>query len=139
MLLRIQVLRIEAMHLQARAALASAVGQESRQRLQMAERLAGKISKEHMLWAEPLACLIRAGVAYRRAQQDSAITYLSDAIDRFEMSDMRLYSAAAKYYLAKMISGNRAEQFALEAEDFMNDQKIKNPASLIRMLAPGFD
>lgn len=139
MLLRIQVLRIEAMNLQARAALASAYGDEARQRLQIAESLARRIAKEHMPWAEPLASLIRAAVANRRNEADASITYLSDAIDRFELSDMHLHTAAAKQRLAALIGGDRGRQLAAEADALMSEQKIRNATSLTRMLAPGFD
>ena len=61
MLLRFQVLRIEAMHLRARAALASA-RLAAHERLQLAEKLARQIEQEKMPWAMPFVswCAERA-------------------------------------------------------------------------------
>ena len=137
MLLRIQVLRIEAMHLQARAALATA--KKRRDRLNVAENMARRIAKERMPWSAPIVSLIRAGVAHQREQVTSATAYLSDAVERFELSDMHLHSAVAKRRQGEVFGGERGAQLIAEADNWMEEQKIKNPAQLTRVLAPGFD
>lgn len=140
MLLRIQVLRIEAMHLRARTALASMQpGSVNRRRMQQAEGLARQIAREHMTWATPLASLIKAGVANRRNDIAATTAYLSDAVERLELAEMHLYAAAARRRLGEVFGGERGAQLIAEADGWMNGQKIKNPVSMTRMLVPGFD
>src|SRR5262249_23933014 len=62
MLLRVQMVRIEAHQLRARAALATARGPEQRRRLEIAEACATRIAKEAMGWSTPMADLLRAAV-----------------------------------------------------------------------------
>jgi tetratricopeptide (TPR) repeat protein len=141
MLLRLQILRIEAMHLKARAALASARDNpaRARQRLQVAESIARRISKERMPWATPLANLLYAGVAYQRNDLAEANANLSEALNGFEVADMHLYAAATRRRLGEVMGGQRGEHLVEEAARWMRSQKIRNPAALTRMLVPGFD
>src|SRR5260370_33912834 len=73
MLLRFQVLRLEAMHLRARLALASPPRSETQRRLRITEDLSQKLAKEKMAWSDPLAALLRAGVANKRADDSKAL------------------------------------------------------------------
>jgi eukaryotic-like serine/threonine-protein kinase len=137
MLLRIQVLRIEAMQLQARAALATA--RRRNHRLQVAKRMARQIANEHMRWADPFVCLVRAGIEHQRGETAKAVTQLTEAVAAFDLADMHLYAAAARRRLAEELGGDRGRQLRDDADAWMLDQKIKNPALMTRMLAPGFD
>jgi len=139
MLLRIQTVRVECRHLRARTAIASAAGSQREQRLQIAENMARKISKEQVLWADPLAVLIRGGIAGSRGDKASAITYLSQAVEGFEMADMALYAAASRRRLGEAIADERGLQLITEADAWMTAQRIKNPERMTQMLAPGFD
>jgi hypothetical protein len=56
----------------------------------------------------------------------------------FERADMRLYAAAARHRLGNLLGGERGQQLVAEAEAWMTEQRIKNPAAMTRMLAPGF-
>ncbi len=81
MLFRIQILRIDAMHLQARAAVASAAGsKEKAYRLRIAERLAQQIAKERIAWSLPFVTVIRAAVAWQRGEAANATGLLTEAV-----------------------------------------------------------
>ena len=68
LLMRVQVLRLEALFLRARARLAAAAQSPQNDRLAvMAEADAKKIEAEHMVWSDPLAHLVRSGVAHVQA------------------------------------------------------------------------
>ncbi len=129
------------MHLQARAALASAAldKDDAPERLRVAETMAGRISKEGMRWADPLASLIRAGIAHNRNEPGTARSYLSDAIDGFDLADMHLYAAAARRRLGEMIGGERGKELKTEADSWMRRQTVLDVERMTRMLAPGFD
>jgi hypothetical protein len=141
MLLRIQILRIEAMHLKARAALASIRENpaQASQRLKIAANIARRISKEQMAWATPLATLLRAGIAYQRNDLSEATANLSEALNGLEIGDMHLYAAATRRRLGEVMGGERGERLVEEADRWMRSQKIRNPVSMSRMLVPGFE
>jgi serine/threonine protein kinase/tetratricopeptide (TPR) repeat protein len=138
MLLRVQSVRIEATHLRARLALASAAWSDRERRLKTAEKLALKLEDERMAWSDPLAALIRAGVARSRGDDRKAAEMASLAIEGFEVTDMKLYAAAARRRLGEIIGGQRGAELIDVSEDWMRRQQIKNPAVFINMLAPGF-
>ncbi len=138
MLLRIQTVRVELRHLRARTAIASAAGSQREQRLQIAENMARKISKEQVAWADPLAALIWGGIAGSRGDKASAMTYLSQAVEGFELADMALYGAASRRRLGEAIAEERGVQLITEADSWMAAQRIKNPERMMQMLAPGF-
>ncbi len=138
MLLRIQILRIEAMHLRARVALASALDQNEPSRLALAEKMADKIAKDRMSWAEPLVSLIRAAVAQQRDNSEKAAGLLTDALEGFQREQMNLFAAATKRQLGELIAGERGAQMIVEADAWMTTQKIQNPRAMGRMLASGF-
>jgi hypothetical protein len=137
MLLRFQVLRIEATHLRARVALATAA--EGRvERLRIAEKLARRIEKEKMPWAMPLVSLVRAAVAQQESEPDLTAAHLAAAIQGFEAAEMGLYAAAARRRLGETTSGDKGRELVAEADAWMTNQRIKKPDLLTRMLAPGF-
>jgi serine/threonine protein kinase/tetratricopeptide (TPR) repeat protein len=138
MLMRFQGLRIEATHLRARLALASAAGNNREQRLKAAEKLARQLALERMAWSDPLAALIRAGLAYKRGHNREAAEMTSLAIEGFEVTDMKMYAAAARRRLGEITGGERGAELIAEAEDWMRRQLIKSPAEFANMLAPGF-
>ncbi len=138
LLLRIQVLRIEAMHLQARAALATSEGKERTRRLKVAEKMAKRIAREKAAWAAPFASLIRAGIANRNGDKELAGRLLSEAATAFKQQDMELYAAASRRRLGEMVGGDYGYQLLTETNAWMAGQRIKNPDAMTRMLTPGF-
>lgn len=139
MLLRIQGLRIEAMYLRARLALASATGSERERRLQIAESLAKSIASEDMPWSNPLGNLIDAGLARRCGDDSQAAALVAQAIEGFEAADMKLYAATARRRLGEILGGDNGGELITKADDWMTKQQIKNPAAVANLMVPGFD
>jgi hypothetical protein len=138
MLLRIQGLRIEAMYLRARLALASAAGVKREHRLQIAEHLAKRITREQMAWSNPLALLIQAGLAHRRGDDSRAVALVSQAIEGFTAADMALYAATARRRLGEIMGGDGGADLVRQADEWMDRQEIRNPAAVANLMAPGF-
>ena len=134
MLLRIQVLRIEAFFLRARTILAAG-GSDG---LGAAEALAGRITREKMPWSDPLALLIRAGVANLRGQRDKASTLLSQAAEEFHAAGMEYHAMAARRQLGLLSSATERDRLIAEADTWMTAKGIRNPARFTHMWAPGF-
>jgi eukaryotic-like serine/threonine-protein kinase len=140
MLLRIQVLRIEALFLKARAVLAIAEAEPAHSLafVKEAERLARAIERENMLWSDPLACVVRAVLASLREDHTAAAARLSDAIAGFDRAGMALHAAAARWRLGQISGGPESADLIAKASGDMTGQGIRNPARMVRMLAPGF-
>jgi len=66
------------------------------------------------------------------------MTYLSQAVEGFELADMALYGAASRRRLGEAIAEERGVQLITEADSWMAAQRIKNPERMMQMLAPGF-
>ena len=138
MLLRIQGLRIDAMQLRGRLAVASALGRQKEARLRIAETVADRIAREDMPYSNPYARLIRAGIARTRGDDVSAVALLERALQEFEAADMRLYAIATRYRLGEMVGGERGDELLKSANEWMSRQQIKNPPRVVNLMAPGF-
>jgi hypothetical protein len=135
----VQVLRVESLYLRARCALAMAARhRRSRRFLSIARAGARRIAKKRTPWSEPIALLLRAGIAYLEGSIPLAVRRLHDAADRFDRADMNLYAAVAKRRIGELEDNATGRAFQQRAEEWMAVQHIKNPAAITRMLAPGF-
>jgi hypothetical protein len=139
LLLRFQGLRIDALHLKARAALAvAATASNPKPFLKTASRLADRIEKENMLWSAAFVSLIRAGVANIQGDVKECSNLCAKAVAELERVDMGLYRAAAQRRWGQSLGGKQGQSLIAEADVWMQKQTIKNPESLTRMLVPGF-
>jgi len=142
LLLRLQILRVEATHLLARTALASAVSSDPKKRerlLRIAEKQARRISKERMSWADPFAALVRGAIASARLDRTAAAALLTAASEGFELGDMRLYAAVSRRRLGQVLGDERGREMIAAADEWMTQQRIRKPQLMTRMLAPGWE
>jgi hypothetical protein len=136
---RVQVFRIESLYLQARSALAMAAGKRSFRRfLSVARAGARHIARERRPWSDPIAQLLKAGIAYLEGSTPLAVKYLHNAADRFDRADMKLYAAVARRRIGALQDDASGRELQRQAEEWMAAQRIKNPVGMTRMLAPGF-
>jgi hypothetical protein len=128
--LRVQVVRVEALHLRGRAALAAAITaarEEAAVLLPVASRAATALEEEEVAWARGLGLLLRAGVAGLRGETERRAALLEAAIRVFDAEQMQLHAAVAR----------RAAGRSDEADRFMAAQRILQPVRFAAMLAPG--
>jgi hypothetical protein len=137
MLLMVQLTRIEARHLRARASLAVADATSRDDLVDAAERDARAIAKERMEWSAPIAKLILAAVAAQR-RSDAAIACLKDAVAGFDAAEMSLYAAAARMRLGALVGGDEGRAHLDAARATFEEQRVTNVERMVRMLAPGF-
>jgi tetratricopeptide (TPR) repeat protein len=136
---RLQVFRVETHYMRARSALAMAAMNRAPHRfLSIARAEARRIARERMPWSDPIALLLRAGVAYREGNAALSLRCLHDAVDRFEHADMNLYAAVARLRIGELQRDAAGGERHGAALAWMAAQNIKNPAGFTRMLAPGF-
>jgi hypothetical protein len=141
LLLQVQLTRLEAWHLRARAALRAAevaTGSTRTDLLEAAERDAGRIERERMPWSDPLAALLRAGVAAARGQVERAEGLLAGAVPGCEAAGMALYAAAACHRRGELLGGDEGRALGREVAAWMRGQGVIDPGRMVAMLAPGF-
>jgi hypothetical protein len=139
LLTRVQLIRIEFFYLRARSALAMAGRSSSSRRfLSLARAGARHIAAERMPWSDPIALLLKAGIAYLEGDARLAVRHLHDAADRFDRADMNLYAAVARRRIGALQNDAPGQELQRQADEWMAAQNIKNPSALTRMLAPGF-
>jgi hypothetical protein len=132
---RLQVFRVELAFVDGRAALLSAE-KAAAGRLEEAERAAALLTRENLPWANPLAALLRAGIAARRDQPEEALERLLQAEVAFEEADMALYAAAARRTRGRLLGGDGGKALVDAADDAMRAERIVDPERFARYLAP---
>ena len=139
-LLRVHHLRIEWLHLCARILIAQAAGTtgtESESRLREAEAIARRIERERVHWADALAALVRASIAFSRGNRGEAARRLGFAACIFAIADMGLYAAVTRRRLGAILGGERGRALVESADAWMRGEKIEKPSGFADMLAPG--
>jgi eukaryotic-like serine/threonine-protein kinase len=132
-----QKIRIELWALRVGAALALAVAGE-RPLLRTAERDIRRIEREQAPWGDALATLLRAGLAFRRANPEAARTLLTEAARQFDQTDMGLHAAATRRRLGQLLGEEEGGRLVAEADSWMTAQEVRNPARMTALLVPGF-
>lgn len=136
---RVQFMRIEACNLRGRSALAMAAANRNSGRFRAVARAeARRIAGERMPWSDPIALVLKSGLAFLEERRPLALSHLHDAADRFERADMRLHAAAVRRRIGVLQGDAAGRELLRQAEQWMATQQIKNPAAMTRMLAPGF-
>jgi hypothetical protein len=140
LVLRVQVCRIEAWQLRARAAVAAAAESpgDAVDLLKDAERLAGRIARENQRWSNPMASLLEAAVASLRQQPELAVSRLAEAAHGFESMEMPHYVSAVRRRLGELVGGDEGSLLIAAADAWMSDELVKNPRRMTALLAPGF-
>ena len=141
LLLHVQSVRINSLHLRARSAIAAAARRagagELETYLRVAARDAGRIEREDMPWGNALARLLRAGVASSRRQPEVAAPLLESAERELDAADMALHAAVARRCRGKLTGGESGNSLVGDADAWMSGQGIQNPERMAAMLAPG--
>ena len=140
-LLRVQAVRIETLHLRARAALGASGGARGTERerlLETAAHDAERLERERMPWALALAALVRAGVDHRRGLLDRAAAGLRRGIAAATDTDLRGYAAAGRRALGGLVGGDEGASLVREADGWFRAAGGRRPERLADMLVPGF-
>jgi eukaryotic-like serine/threonine-protein kinase len=139
LLLMVQLTKIEAVHLRARAALMLAETRVSEREAlcRKVARDASVIAKEAMPWSNPLASLLEAGIASVRGDKARALALLTTAEEGLRKADMALYAAAASYRRGHLLGGDEGRELVTSATQWMAVEGIVNPARMVAMHAPG--
>jgi serine/threonine protein kinase/tetratricopeptide (TPR) repeat protein len=133
MLLRIQVIRAEALFLRGRAVLARAsAGQQLvRDELDMVHQ---RLDRQHMPGAHALSNLLAAGAARLSGDDETAVKLLAQAESRFQTAEMALCSAAARRRRGEITGGSAGARLVADSDRWMSSQTVRNPAAMTRLV-----
>ena len=137
-LFRVQSVRLDALFLRARAALACASGDHEATRLRRAVKDAKRILAEGATWAAPLARLILAAVDAREGHVARAMITLERAEHELEAAEMKLFLAAARHRRGELVGGAAGSALMAQARETMTSESVVDPARTTELLAPGF-
>ena len=139
MLLRIQGVRVEALHLRARSALAAASEPRLRKAcLYRAERDARRIARERIPYAQAWAELVVGGVAALQGDEETAVRSAARGITACEAAGLAGYAAAIRRCYGRLIRGDQGAALVQAADAWFLAQGVAEPERMTRMLAPGF-
>ncbi len=135
LLLRVRSVRVEALSLRGRAALAAAaLRRPDRAALvAQADRAARTLEAERYQLPVALAHLLRAGVLRQRGQD--ALVALGTAREALSARSMRLFAGAASRRLGALVGGERGRALAAEATAALAG--LRDPEAVTRLLVPG--
>jgi hypothetical protein len=126
--LRVQVVRVEALSLRGRAALAAAVARprEAAGLTRVALESAAALEREPLGWARALALLLRAGVARLTGHPAEVAAHLDEAAQRFGEAGMPLHAWVARRW-----------RDPAGCDAWMASEWVRRPDRLSALLAPG--
>ena len=138
MLLRIQSIKIEALFLRGRCALAltGQGGVNGRSALRAARKALDEISSEQLRWADPLAMVLEAGIAAQERSEEQMVSLLFAADNAFLEADMKLYSSAVRFQLGRIAPTSDHMRRMAEAEAWMKSEGIVRPDKIAAVLVP---
>lgn len=134
-LLRVQIMRVIFERLRAEVALALAARTGEASFANTARKGARRLEREDSPMARCFSLLLRGGLANLSGDRGGAARYLTEAANACEAADMHLYAAAARRWLGQ-VQGDEA--LVREADEWMRNQEVRNPARMTGMLAPGW-
>ncbi len=137
-LLHVQQVRILMLDLRARCALAQADGPDSVSWLRLALREVRALRREKAPWADALAHLREATIAFRRGDIGRVQGCLKAAIAGFAATDMHLHVAVARLRLGQILGNSQGLELVRQAEEWMEKQTIRNRSRMTDLLAPGW-
>jgi len=140
MLTQIQQLRIEALHVRARCALAAASSARPAERtgwLRSAERDLRRIARERAPWSRGWIDLLASGIAAERGDRDTALARARDAARGCDAAGMALFAAAARRRAGELVGGDAGHRLITAADTWMTGQGIRDPRRWTAVLAPG--
>jgi hypothetical protein len=122
-LLRIQLLRIEALHLRGLTAVAAGGAD-----LRLAEADAALLARERRPHALAAASLLRAGIAWRKGQIARAVAGLASAARDYASAEMAVHAAAARRARGVLLGGPEGRALVTEADAVLSAEGVRDGA-----------
>jgi hypothetical protein len=142
LVLRIRSVRVRCLRMRASCAIAAAYDGYDRDRLlKIAEGDAKALERERhysVISNNAKAKLLRAGIAATRRDMSTALEHISFAVDRFKECRSEFWHAVSLRRKGQMLGGEEGQTLMREADNWMAEEGIKNPARVTSAFIPGF-
>jgi serine/threonine protein kinase/tetratricopeptide (TPR) repeat protein len=141
LLRQVQMVRIEVLWGRGRAAVAAAriAPAERRRLVKDAAWCVRMLRRERRVDAEALALALAAAVRGIEGDREAAVSLLTSAADRAGERELGAVTAAARAVRGHLIGGERGAALLRDAEAWMTEQGVVDPAAFTRVLMPGFE
>jgi hypothetical protein len=134
---RMQLLRIQLNELRGRCALAAAGQTDAMEPLlREARRAAIKLEREGAAWALAHATMLRAGLAARADDRDTAIRLLREAAARYDAVDMSLNAVIARRCAGELLAGDDRECLVAQSDAALASRGVLDPIAFSAIFAP---
>ncbi len=132
MVLRVQQIRVRAVHFRSCVAAASGAAPS------VVERDAVLLQKEKAPWAHALGTLMRATARRLDDDADAALELLARAVEELTAADISLYATAARRRLGVAMGNSAGAAEVAAAEAWFAEQGIRNGERMAAMLVPAW-
>jgi len=137
LMMRVQFILIEACYLFTRVIISLALKTDKKEYfLSKALKFIKRLEKEKISYSQAYSLIGRAALASFTTDNDSVITYLAEAENKFAESKMLLHVATTQYVRGKL-TGLEGAELISKAEQTMKEQKIENINAFVQMMLPG--
>lgn len=138
MFLSMQYVFIEALHLHARCAIAAAIKlKDPKKLLSIAENDIKRIEKENTPWGNALSLPIRAAISSINNNIPQALELLEKTEKDCQSINMSFYAISARRSRGLLLGGQQGQDLISSADNWIRNQKIKNPERITAMFVPG--
>ncbi len=114
------------------------VAKDKRPVWDVAERQAKLLTKDNSPMALAYVSIIRAAIAHQKGDEEAATAGLRDAVRAFDKLQYKMYAAAARRQLGRILGGDEGRSLIERADVAMGEEEVVNPERIAAMLAPGF-
>jgi predicted ATPase len=104
--------------------------------LQIADARANELDKEHSFVAAPFVAAVKGTIAALRGDTNSAQDLLTSAIHEFDKLEYKLYAAAVRMQLGRLLEGDNGAALIASGEAAMKEENIVDPLRISSVLAP---
>jgi serine/threonine protein kinase len=136
LLLKIQLIRIDAWDMRVRVALAAAAQSRSEAHRVAVQSGIACLAREPGPWPAACAALHGAGLAELEGRRDDAVAQLRRACEGFTSIDMGAELAYARRQLGALLGGDEGRALARLAEEWMRTQGLVRPERFARLYTP---
>lgn len=138
MIMRVKVIRCEALYLRARSALSAvATTPDHRPLLAAARQNADKLEEQGVPWALGAAALVRGQTRRAIGLASESAELFEEAERHFEDAGMRLHAAVAKLRRGQALGRKAGAPLVQEADKALREMGIANPPRFAALLCPG--
>jgi hypothetical protein len=143
LLWQVQIVRIEAVYILGRAAVACAAAEAPGSPARKAfcgdaRKSARRLMGESGAWAAPLGALVDAAALSLGGDRAGALARLVLAAAGADELDLTLFAIVARRARGLLLGGDEGQALVEEADRAMEARQIRAPARVAAMLAPGF-